>query len=462
MAPPPPIAPPPALPVPEQTGSSLSPTASGTVLTNGAPGTTPATEVPGGTVTTTSNTGVVRRFQYAFRLSTGVTYDDNLFLTSSDVSTAKTSATTAPLNNTPSRKFSRSDVYFSIDPSVSLGYGDFLTRATNFVEFDYNADVLLYSKNTNQDTVQHFVTLQGAYHFAQVTLSLFQGVQILNSTDLSNNLGSSGSQLGSGSTGAPSTQVNLDASQRTSLNVFTTRLDANYAFSDKTSVDVDGYLAVYDYQTLIGSDTISADAFFNYSPTGKITLGLGVTGGYVIQDEPSPDEFYQQFNLRLTYAATGKLSLSGSLGLEVRETESTSQSDGGTSVNPIFDLSISYAPFDSTSLSLSASRHIDTSAVLAGTNFDTTGFTFTLSQRFFQRVYTQLSLGYTHSDYVNSGSNASTNRTDDYYFVQPTLSYSIRDHLSTSLFYIHRQSISSLSGNSFSDNQIGARLTLSF
>ncbi len=455
---PPPVAPPPALPVPEQTGSSLSPTASGTVLTNGAPGTTPTTEVPGG-ANFTNNTGAVRRFQYAFRLSTGVTYDDNLFLTSDDSTPAnQNSATPAPINHTPRRDISRSDVFFTIDPAVSLGYGDFISRATNYIEFDYNADVLLYTRNTDQDTVQHFLTLQGAYHFAQVTLTLVQGVQILNSTEISS--GGSGSLLNgsAGSTGTPSTQVNLDASQRTGLDIFTTRLDANYAFSTKSSVDLDGYFSAYDYETLISSDTISGDTYFNYSPTGKITFGLGVTVGYVIQDDTAPDESYQQLNARVNYAATSKLSFAGSLGLEARETSGSSR----TTVNPVFDLAITYMPFDSTSVALSASRRIDTSAVLTGENFDSTGFSINVSQRFFQRVTARLSLGYTHSGYESSGSGVSTDRNDDYYYVQPGFEYSIRDNLSAGAYYTHRQNLSSLSGGGFSDNQISAHVTLSF
>ncbi len=458
---PPDSTPPPAvplpLPVPEQTGSQLSPTASGTVLTNGAPGTTPATELPGG-ASTTGVTADVRRFQYAFRLSTGLTYDDNIFLTSDDTaSIRRTPGAAVPINNTPRSGISRSDLYFTIDPSVSLGYGDFLTRATNYVEFDYNADVLLYTKNTDQDTVQHFINLQGAYHFAQVTLTLSQGVQILDSTEVGSV--NTGSQLGGSSPSTPSTQVNLDASQRTALNIFSTRLSANYAFSQKTSVDLDGYFSADDYQTLISSDTFSADSYFNYSPTGKITLGLGVTGGYVIQDESAPNEFFQEINLRLSYAATGKLSLAGTLGVESRE---IGGHDGGTEVTPVFDLTVSYTPFDSTSLALTASRSIETSAVLTGADFDSTGFSFTISQRFFQRVYTRLSLGYTYSSYVAAGTGASINRTDNYYFVQPALDYSIRQYLTADVFYSHRQSSSSLSGNGFSDNQIGVRLSLSF
>ena len=444
---PPPL--PPPLPVPEQTGSALSPTASGTVLTNGAPGTTPATEVPGG-ANFTNNTGAVRRFQYAFRLSTGVTYDDNLFLASDDAPSVSKGVAS------PRRGVSRSDTYFYIDPAISLGYGDFLTRATNYIEFDYNADVLLYTRNTNQDTVQHFATLQGAYHFAQVTLTLSQGVQILDSTEVGS--GNNGSQLGGGASVGPSTQVNLDASQRTGLNVFSTRVGANYAFSPKSSVDLEGYFAAYDYASLISSDTLSGDVYFNYTPTGKITFGLGVTAGFTLQDAPAPDEAYQQLNLRLNYAATGKLSFGGTLGLEVRE----SGGDRRTVVNPVFDLTATYIPFDGTSLSLVANRSVQTSAVLTGADYNSTGFSFSVSQRFFQRVTTHLSLGYTHSDYQNAGSGSVPDRSDNFYFVQPGVEYLIRDNLSAGVSYTHRQNVPSVSGSGFSDNQISAHLSLSF
>ena len=101
----------------------------------------------------------------------------------------------------------------------------------------------------------------------------------------------------------------------------------------------------------------------------------------------------------MSYAATSKLNFGGTVGVEFRE---TGGHDGSTEVNPIFNLTASYAPFDSTMLSLTASRQTQTSAVLTGSNFDSTGFTFSLSQRFFQRVFARLSLGYTRSSYVSA------------------------------------------------------------
>ena len=450
----PPPAAPPAQPVLPQTIQPLPPANTGVLPASGNPGIAPSSgaDALGQGATTTTNTGAVRRFQYAFGLSTGVTYDDNVFLTPNDPTPLTNAAGTASR-----RHFSRSDVYFSVTPSISLGYGDFISRATNYVEFDYNANALIYAQNTDQDTIQHSVALQGAYHFAQVTLTLSQSVQILDSTDLSaanpNTVGTSTT-----ATTTNTAAVNLDTSQRTRLNVYGTSLNANYALSDKTSFDLGGSLNVSDYETLISSDTLGGSAYFNYSPTGKITLGVGVSAGYIIQDESAPDEEFEQINLRLSYAATSKLTVSGSVGVQFRETNGV----GGTDVTPVFDLAVSYAPFDGTSLSLAASRSVQTSAVLTGENFDSTGFTFNVSQSLFQRATAHLSVGYTYSNYVFSGTGLSASRTDDYYFVQPGLDYTIRSNISAGIFYIHRQSSSSLLGNSFSDNQIGARLTLSF
>ena len=429
------------LPLVPQTDSSLSP------ATPGAPGTTPATGVGS---TTTNQNDAARRFQYAFRLSTGVTYDDNIFLTANGSS---------PGTSSLRRGFSRQDVYFVIDPSVSLGYGDILNRATNYVEFDYTADALIYVRNTDQDTVQHFFNLQGAYHFAQITLTFSQGIQLLDSTDLSNV--SSTGLLGNTSTNgtAPNSQVNLDTSRRTRVDIFTTHLDANYAFSDKTSSDLDGYFSANDYETLISSESLSGDLFFNYSPTGKTTFGLGATLGYTIQDKPAPNEFYQELNLRLSYLATGKLTFAGTVGLETRETSGV----GGVDLTPIFSLSINYSATDTTALALTANRSIETSAVLTGENYDSTSFSFTISQTLFQRLSARLSLGYTNSAYTSTGRGSSNvNRTDDYYFIQPGIDYTLRDNLSVGVFYIHRQDFSSLSNTGFTDNQIGARLSLSF
>ena len=415
------------------------------------PGASSAVPLPGPSpapTTTTNNIGTARRFQYTFGLTLGATYDDNIFLQPAQVSR---------------------DLYFTIQPSVSLGLGGGVaaSESANYFRLNYSPEVLLYVDHSELDTVQQFFSLAGAYHLPKITLTGSLGVQLLDSTDVGNphplnesldtsNLGVT--QPGTPINNNPVSSVNLDTGQRTRLNLYTAALDANYYVSDKVSYDLAGQISDSDYATLLSSITVSGSAFFNYSPTAKTTLGFGVTAGYVFADRPTPDQSFEQGNLRLSYSPSLKLLVAGQVGLELRQ--STAQTN--MEVTPIFDLNASYAPFDGTSLSLEGNRQVLTSAVLGGQDYTLTGLTISVSQRFFQRLYLRLSAGYSHTDYRAETNDPNTPRSDDYFFVQPGLDYNLRNNVTVGGFYSFRTNLSDQSNRNFTDDQVGIRLSLLF
>ena len=395
--------------------------------------------------TTTNNIGTARRFQYNFALTLGTTFDDNVFLETSSLK--------------------QSDVFFTIQPSVSLGFGggEGDTGQGNVIRFTYSPQVLLYADHSELDTVQHFITLSGTYHLPRVTLTGSQGVQVLDSTDVGNpqpyNQGSSPAGLtGTPVSNNPVSSLNLDASQRTRLNLYSTSLDANYYVSDKVSYDAAIQFSDSDYQTLLSSSTLSGSFFFNYSPTGKTTLGLGVTGGYLFAEAPTPDQSFEQGNLRFSYAPSPKLLATGQVGLEVRQ----SSVRGGSDVSPVFELDASYSPFDGTFISLTGNRQTAASAVLGGQDYTLTGFSLSVSQRFFQRVFLRLGVGYSHLDYTAETNDVNAARSDDYYFLQPGVDINVRENVTAGGFYSLRSTTSSQRGRDYTDNQAGMRLSLGF
>ena len=390
--------------------------------------------------TTTNNIGTARRFQYNFALTLGSTFDDNIFLEAS------------------SRK--RSDVYFTLQPTVSLGFGGD-DGSGNVVRFTYSPQVLLYAAHAELDAVQQFVTLSGVYHLPRITLTGSLGVQILDSTDVGNPQGSAtpGQSVIPVST-SPVSSVNLDTSQRTRSNLYNAALDANYFVSDKVSYDVAGQFSETEYESekLVSSSTLSGSFFFNYSPTGKTTVGAGVTGGYVPADAPTPDQSFEQGNLRFSFNPSPKLLATGQVGLEVRQ----SSGKGGSDLSPVFELDASYFPFDGSSISLTGNRQVQTSAVLGGQDYTLTGFSVSFSQRFLQRAFLRLTTGYSHSDYMSETSSVSAGRSDNYYFVQPGVDLNLRDNLTVGGYYLFRSSTSSELDRNFADNQIGVRLSFGF
>ena len=228
--------------------------------------------------------------------------------------------------------------------------------------------------------------------------------------------------------------------------------------SDKVSYDASVQFSDSDYETLLSSSTLSGSLFFNYSPTGKTTVGLGVTAGYVFAEAPTPDQSFEQGNLRFNYTPSPKLLASGQVGLELRQ----SSAQGSSEVTPIFELSASYSPFDGTSISLDGNRQVETSAVLGGQDYTLTGITVSVSQRFFQRAYLRLSTGYSHTDYVAEANNVDAARSDNYYFLQPGVDITVRENITAGGFYSFRTSTSSQSNRNFNDNQVGLRLSFGF
>lgn len=391
-----------------------SPTASGATLTNGAP------------TATNSQIGVARRFLYQFRIGSRFVFDDNILLS-------------------PDNKVS--DEFFVLNGDVTLGLGD-PTGAGNYLRFEYTPDASFYVANSGENAVQHSIVLAGLYQFSKLTVSGRFSIQLLDGTDLTTLTAA----------GAQSTQANLDVNGRTELNVYNGQLDLNYILSDKTSADLVAQYSISDYTTLISSESLSGSFFLNYIYSPKLTFGAGATAGVTLSQRPNPDEKFYQANLRANYEATGKISFNGTLGLEVRSSDDTSDLE----VGPVFDLNAVYLPFDGTALSLSAGRRTTPSAVQGGQNYETTDLSISLRQRFFQRYFASLTTGYQNQNYVSEISGANATREDNYFYVQAAVDMTIHQNVSVGLAVLHRSSDSTAASAGFDDNQVSLNVSYSF
>ena len=246
-----------------------------------------------------------------------------------------------------------SDFAVVIEPGLLLGFGDTIEHQENFLQFAYSPSLFLYTERSEDDAFQQLVHLEAQYRFSRLTLNLAEDIQILDGTNLdttSNN-------------GTINERVNLDVSGRSRVNIFTTKLDASYYLAGKTFLSSQVGASIYDYTSLISSESISASLFINYIYGPKLTIGVGGGGGYTFVEGTAPDQTSEQISARFTYDLSGKVSVSGSGGVEFRQFEGNSR---GTYTSPVFELGYNYKPFDGTTLSLKASRHVQSSAVLAG------------------------------------------------------------------------------------------------
>ncbi len=390
----------------------------------------PEAPLPGGALSTgREESATPRRFHYLASLTVREVYDDNINLT---------------------RTNRRSDFYTAIEPRITAGFGDLVGRQDNYVSLTYAPSGFIFADHDEDNAVQHVILLEAQYAFPRLTLSLSQDVEILDGANL-------GSSLAAG-TGAGFPQANLDVAGRTNLNIYNTRLNANYSLTGKTFLSAGLGYSVTDYDRLISSSVLTGNAYFNYIYSPKLAIGIGVAGGYDFVDSPSQDQTFEQFNVRASYEVTGKLSATATAGVEVRQINGR----GNDEVSPVFEGGLIYQPFDGTTLSLTLSRRILNSATLVSQDFDSTSLIVAGRQRVLQRYYLGVVGGYENADYFSTRDGFSSNRDDDYYFVQPSLDFDVTRFWSVGVYYLYRENDSSLNVFSFYDNQFGLRTTFAF
>ena len=388
----------------------------------------PSVEVQGGDngVSATQN-----KFHYGLHLTLRGVYDDNINISH-----------TNRIN----------DYYIAIEPGITVGYGDIVGREGNYIRLDYQPSIFLFIDHDEVDSVQHLIHLEGFHRFSRLALTLGQDVSILDGADV--NLITSGTNSSTG------TIANIDVGGRTRFTVVGTRLGWSYDLSGKTFLSGEFLNTLYAYQNnLISSDSFSGSLYINYNYSPKLAVGIGGSGGYNWVDSPTPEQTFEQANVRATYQATGKISLNASAGAEFRQFGNNGANDH---VSPVYELGATYLPFDGTTVTLTGSRRTLNSAIFAGQDFASTNIIAGIRQRMFERIYLSVSGGYENSDYFSALAGVNATRHDDYYFVEPAVDVSIMRFWTAGAYYLHRENESNFVAFSFYDNQVGVRTTLTF
>lgn len=340
------------------------------------------------------------------------------------------------------------DYYFSIEPSVFFRYGDDTAEGNNAFSFIYRPQIFLFVNNSENDAVQHLIRVQANHNFGRLTVALSQDVQILDGADLNSLSDPTGHN------------ANIDVGQRARHNIYTTQISDSYDLTGKLFLSNSIGLYIDDYEgSFIDSRNIYGNLFINYRYSDKLSIGLGGTAGYNPGEQGNPDQTYEQANVRANYAATAKVSVTASAGVEFRQFENDTR---GTYVTPVFDLGASYQPFDGTAITLSGNRRVQNSASLGGQDYTTTNIHLAIAQRFLRRFSLGLAVGYENSEYFSTFQGVNATRSDDYYYVQPSIDATIARWWTAGGYYLYRQNSSSLSFFSFDDNQVGFRTTFTF
>jgi uncharacterized protein (PEP-CTERM system associated) len=357
-----------------------------------------------------------RKFRLLLGLSASAVYDDNIFLEEEDED---------------------SDFIFTLSPSIGAAYGD---PQRNFVELIYTPSFVFFADHSEENSVEHAVSLRGS---RRTDRWLIQGNFDFRA-------------LSGANSGDDADPRNERVGERVDRRTYTGGLRGVYSISGKTSLEVGFAASITDYEEFFDTVDLVNQNYLDYMITGKTTVGFGFGVGYA-KSEGGPEQIYEQANLRVRYSPTSKLTLRANGGVEFR------QVDGGENqVNGIFGLGVAYQPFEQTTLSLDAYRRVRPSSVVAETNYIATGVILTARQRFLQKFYFSIATGYENTEYESLVDDVNFSRQDDYFFVRPSIEFTIRERLSVELFYEFRSNDSTEREFEFANNRVGVRFGLTF
>jgi len=199
-------------------------------------------------------------------------------------------------------------------------------------------------------------------------------------------------------------------------------------------------------QGLTDSKAWSTMNWLNYLYAPALDGGLGIGLGY--NDlQAGPDSIYEQYQGRVNWRATEKISFQLSGGVQDLQYLSGGASD---LVTPIYGGTIQYQPFDQTRVSVTANRTVGTSSFQNQTT-ENTSIMGDLNQRLLGKLYLDLSGGYATTKYQSSTTlpgqiGYGTSRNDDYYSFNVRLTCPFLKRGTFSVFYQYSDNSSTQTG----------------
>jgi hypothetical protein len=324
-----------------------------------------------------------------------------------------------------------------VSPGVLFNLGDHWI-------LDYTPTLVFYSSSSFQNTVNQSVQLGWGTVYGDW---FFNGSQSYVSTS----------------------NPDVATAAQTDQETYSTAFDAVYQFNDKMSLNV-GLNQIFNYVGYVGNVATTTNGlsnskmwstmdWLNYQFWPRFSAGLGLGGGYTIQDN-SPDSVNEQYQAQVNWRATDKISYQLSGGLQCQQYLTGGASD---LVTPIFSATIQYQPFEQTKLSVTASRTVMPASFQNQTT-ENTGIMGGFNQRLLGRLTLDLSGGYTKIEYLASASGLSTSRNDDVYTFNARLSCPFLKRGTVAVFYSYSQNSSSQSGFStgsgfgYTSTQVGLEI----
>jgi hypothetical protein len=325
------------------------------------------------------------------------------------------------INSSPGQR--QDTIVQQLSPGVLFNVGAHWT-------LDYTPTLNFYSSRNFQNTVDHSVQLAWGSGYGDWFFSGSQSCVF-------------------------SSDPNVETAAQTDQQTYSTALNGSYQINSKVSLDL-GLSQNFDYignaqsstdqlQNLTDSREWSTMDWLNYQFWPRLSIGAGIGAGYVNEDA-GPDAVFEQYQARINWRATDKISFQLSGGLQDQQYLS---GGAGDLLAPLYGVSIQYQPFEQTRISVGASRTVS-SSYFQNQVTEGTGVNVDVNQRLLGKLYLDLSGGYGATKYVSSvGSSSfafSTGRNDDYYSFSARLTCPLLKRATVSVFYQYSKNSSSQTG----------------
>jgi hypothetical protein len=343
-------------------------------------------------------------------LKTGVTYDDNIFISNT--------------NRT-------ADIIYNVEGGFSFELGDYRNLQNNYLLLEYLATGFFFSNHSAQNSLNQALNFLGQYRINQLAIQYESVFRSLDGADR---------QVGA----------------FTSRLLFFNALRLFYNYSEKTDLEFEANQSTNYYPEQLSSYTSETRAAFDYKILPKTKIGLQAILG-LNQVEDSPDRWYQTLNARAAYDLTGKLVVKSSVGIQFNE-----YIGGGEPIRiiPVFTVGGEYRLSPKTTFSLASYRNMQASPSLEGQDYIATGIEGAVQQEFLENLAFGLAAGYENDTYVANTTAVQASRVDNFYFFRPSLSYSFLKYLNAILSYEYRANSSNFSQDSWFDNRVNIELSL--
>jgi hypothetical protein len=294
--------------------------------------------------------------------------------------------------------------------------------------FDYSPTWTSYTARAMADTTDHSARLNGGLTFDNGSLAFGQSYRESNPTL-------------------------IETARQTDQKTWATTLDSVYRHSEKLQFEFSGSLN--ERYTSLAPDlkTWAGRVAVNYLLTPQVSLNMGPEFTYTeVADEP--DYYGESIMARINWQPLDKLTIGIGGGVEYTHSNSASGVDLS---NPLLDVSLSYQPFEATSLGASVSRSVSSSYFRAQAT-ENLRWNLSLNQRLLGKLFLGAAYSRQENDYVALQNSVVAGRADEVEAWNLSLSTRLLQRLSVSLVWQKSKNTSNLAAFSFSSSQYGIEL----